>query len=498
MSAESVADEMVALLLARCTFGDEEILDIACSGGPDSTALALLASRTGRKVVLHHVDHGLREGSGDDAHVVKNLADSLGAEFVHHVVTLAPGGNVEARARAARRAVLPATAATGHTMDDQAETVLLNLLRGAGTDGIAGMAPGPTHPILQLRRHETHALCAAFGCSVVTDETNEDLSFRRNRIRAELLDHMSDIADRDVVPLLARTAGIVGREASFIEDLAAQQIPDPTSVAALRAAPQVVADRALRTWLRKSLNIAGEQHPPSEAEMARVRAVVSGAAVATELSGGARLARRAGVLRIEPAGSGTVKPVSPAVESQTPTWASHDLGDVLVPAVDIRRRIAELGAAISADYADEAPLLVGVLKGAIHFLSDLSRAIELPVDMDFMAVSSYGSATKSSGIVRIVKDLDVDLTNRHVLIVEDIVDSGLTLNYLRRYLGARGARSIEVCALLVKDGALAVAQDIRYMGFEIPKAFVVGYGLDVAERYRNLDSIYTYIGEGSN
>jgi hypoxanthine phosphoribosyltransferase len=154
--------------------------------------------------------------------------------------------------------------------------------------------------------------------------------------------------------------------------------------------------------------------------------------------------------------------------------------------------VAELGAAITADYADDAPLLVGVLKGAMIFMSDLARAIDLPVDVDFMAVSSYGSATRTSGVVRIVKDLDADLADRHVLVVEDIIDSGLTLNYLRKYLQARHPASLEVCALLVKDGEQRVPLDLRYVGFKIPSEFVVGYGLDVDERYRNLRAVHLY------
>ncbi|MGA7420632.1 MAG: hypoxanthine phosphoribosyltransferase [Acidimicrobiales bacterium] len=179
------------------------------------------------------------------------------------------------------------------------------------------------------------------------------------------------------------------------------------------------------------------------------------------------------------------------------TWptaaAAPGVGDVIVSEEQLRSRIAELGAEITADYADRpAPLLVGVLKGAFMFMSDLSRAIDLPVDLDFMAVSSYGSATKTSGVVRIVKDLDVDLVDRHVLVVEDIVDSGLTLSYLQRYLMARLPASLEVCALLVKDGQQRTAVDLRYVGFHIPSDFVVGYGLDVDERLRNLPAIHAY------
>jgi hypoxanthine phosphoribosyltransferase len=171
-----------------------------------------------------------------------------------------------------------------------------------------------------------------------------------------------------------------------------------------------------------------------------------------------------------------------------------NLGDVVVTEDALTARIAELGAQITADYADRPPLLVGVLKGAFMFMSDLARAIRLPVEFDFMAVSSYGSATKTSGVVRIVKDLDLDLTGRHVLVVEDIVDSGLTLSYLRKNLVARGPASVEVCALLVKSGLQKVDPDLRYVGFKIPPDFVVGYGLDVVERYRNLPYVCTYLG----
>ena len=171
------------------------------------------------------------------------------------------------------------------------------------------------------------------------------------------------------------------------------------------------------------------------------------------------------------------------------------LGPVVVSEEDLQRRIRELGAGITADYAGRPPLLVGVLKGACFFLSDLARSIGLPVELDFMAVSSYGSSTHTSGVVRIVKDLDIDLTGRHVLIVEDIVDSGLTLSYLRRNLLARHPASLEVVALLVKSGLQSVPLDLAYEGFRIPPEFVVGYGLDVAERYRNLPFIATYLGE---
>ena len=175
-----------------------------------------------------------------------------------------------------------------------------------------------------------------------------------------------------------------------------------------------------------------------------------------------------------------------------PYDADPKLGELVVSQDEIAYRIAQLGKEITADYAGRPPLLVGVLKGAFVFMADIARAIEAPVEVDFMAVASYGSATKTSGVVRIVKDLDLDLTDRHVLIVEDIVDSGLTLAYLRRNLLARGPASLEVCALFVREGNAAVDLDLRYVGFRIPPAFVVGYGLDVAERYRNLPFVAVY------
>jgi hypoxanthine phosphoribosyltransferase len=162
------------------------------------------------------------------------------------------------------------------------------------------------------------------------------------------------------------------------------------------------------------------------------------------------------------------------------------IGEILVPAEDLTRRIRELAAEVSRDYAGKDLLLVGVLKGAVLFLSDLMRQLEVPCEVDFMAVASYGSSTDSSGVVRILKDLDATIEGKDVLIVEDIIDSGLTLSYLLRTLKAREPRSLEVCALLTKPERREVDLPIRYTGFEIPNKFVIGYGLDHAERYRNL------------
>jgi hypoxanthine phosphoribosyltransferase len=167
------------------------------------------------------------------------------------------------------------------------------------------------------------------------------------------------------------------------------------------------------------------------------------------------------------------------------------IGEALVPQDDLQRRVRELGEEISRDYVGKDLFLVGVLKGAVFFLSDLMRAIDVPCEVDFMAVASYGSSTDSSGVVRILKDLDATIEGRDVLIVEDIIDSGLTLSYLLRTLRARDPRSLEVCALLTKPDRRKVDLPIRYTGFEIPNKFAIGYGLDHAERYRNLPYVAT-------
>ena len=283
-------DELVAALVVRCTFPATQT-ELACafSGGPDSTALLLLAAAAGVRVVAHHVDHGLREGSAEEAQRAAAIAARLGAPFQLHRVQVAIGPNLEARARAARESALPDDVATGHTLDDQAETLLINLLRGSGAGGLAAMRPTPRKPLLALRRQETAALCGAFDIEVVIDPSNDDPSFRRNRIRHELLPLAEDIAGRDVAPLLARTADLCRQDDDLLETLAAAL--DPTDVAALVASDPAIATRALRAWL------SVDGYPPSRAELERVLDVAHGRNVACELSGGLRVARSGQRLR---------------------------------------------------------------------------------------------------------------------------------------------------------------------------------------------------------
>ena len=201
-----------------------------------------------------------------------------------------------------------------------------------------------------------------------------------------------------------------------------------------------------------------------------------------DLGSGVRAVVERGVLRAEHA--------SPMyAETDSRVSDATDIGETLVSSEELRRRVAELGAQISEEYAGRDLFMVGVLKGAVLFLADLMRSINVPCEIDFMAVSSYGSQTDSSGVVRILKDLDASIEGRHVLIVEDIIDSGLTLQYLMRTLNARNPASLEVCALLTKPERLRVDLSPRYIGFEIPNRFAVGYGLDHAQQYRNLDYV---------
>jgi len=162
------------------------------------------------------------------------------------------------------------------------------------------------------------------------------------------------------------------------------------------------------------------------------------------------------------------------------------VGEILITADELQARIRELGREITADYSGREVLLVGVLKGAVFFMADLMRHLKVPCEIDFMAISSYGASTDSSGVVRILKDLDINIEGRHVLVVEDIIDSGLTLSYLVRNLESREPASLEICTLLTKTARREMEVDVRYVGFEIPNKFVIGYGLDFAERYRNL------------
>lgn len=303
-----------ASLLARCRFpAPGAPVSCAVSGGTDSMALMVLAVAAGCRVTAVHVDHGLRPGSAAEAEVVATAAVRFGAEFRAERVSVAPGGNLEARARAARLAVLPPDATTGHTADDRAESMLLNLIRGAGPAGMVGMARSPRRPIIDLRRGETRALCDALGLVTVDDPSNADPRFARNRVRHEVLPLLGAIGDRDLVPVLVRQADLFAHLDAQVR--AAASGVDATSADDLAAAPRAVAGAAIQAWLvRAGVGRAetgnrtgagpGRDRPESAhvvdaASIDRVLAVANREQVATEVAGGWRVARSAGRLSIQ-------------------------------------------------------------------------------------------------------------------------------------------------------------------------------------------------------
>lgn len=294
MDAAPAAAALSAGLLARCTFPPPgTAVDCACSGGADSTALVLLAQAAGCHVTVWHVDHGLRPDAAAAVGTARRLAESLEVPLEVRTLALEDGPNLEARAREARTAVLPAGVLTGHTADDRAETVLINLLRGTGLDGLAAMGPSPRRPLLALRRAETVALCHAHGVRVDDDPMNAQDRFVRARVRHELLPLMSSIAGRDVTPLIVRTADLVTADLAEL----AEPALDATDARALAAAPLPQARRAVRRWL------AGDGYPPDLATVERVLAVARGERRACETAGGHRVERHRQRLRIVRAGA---------------------------------------------------------------------------------------------------------------------------------------------------------------------------------------------------
>lgn len=294
------AHSLLADALTRCTFPPPgTTVTCAVSGGADSSALLLLAVAARLEVTAVHVDHGLRPGSSAEAEVVGDLAGSLGASFRSVSAPVPPGPGLEARARSARHAAIGPDALLGHTADDQAETVLLRMLRGTGPVGLAAMRPD-RHPLLALRRAETVGLCESFGLKVVVDPTNESPVHTRNRVRHEVLPLLDDVAGRDVVPLLARLARLAADQADLLDALAAGI--DPTDSGLLAAAPGPLAVTAFRRWWR---DVTDGAPPPDERAMTRVLGVAAGSAVACDVTAGWRVARSGGRLRlIGPTGDG--------------------------------------------------------------------------------------------------------------------------------------------------------------------------------------------------
>ena len=284
-------------LLAKCTFPPAgTTVTCAVSGGADSMTLMVLAVAAGCAVTAVHVDHGLRSGSHTEAELVAAVAERFGAAFRSETIDVPGGPNLEARAREARYAVLPDDVMTGHTADDQAETMLLNLMRGASSTGLAAMRPGPRRPILALRRATTVRFCHAVGIKAIDDPTNRDPAFLRNRVRHELLPLMNEMAARDLVPVLTRQAGLLRDDGDLLDHMA--ESIDPTDAKRLAAAPVQLARRAVRRWLTTD-------HPPDAATVERVLRVAGGQASGCDVGSGRRVERSRQRLQLlgEPTGT---------------------------------------------------------------------------------------------------------------------------------------------------------------------------------------------------
>lgn len=281
---------LVSDLLSRCSFPTKDShVNCAVSGGADSVALFVLACAANLSVTAWHVDHGLRENSHSEAEFIAQLATQLGAHFESRTVTVEYGANTEARARQARYGVLPVDVMTGHTADDQAETILINLLRGSGTRGLAGMQPTSQRPLLQIRRSETQALCSALGIAVFNDPSNNDERFQRNRIRHEVLPLLESLSKRDLVPVLMRQADLLRDDDDLLNELA--DALDPTDALALASAPLALARRAIRAWLTNPL-------VPDSATVERVLEVARGNTLACDIGLGRQVRRSHQQLRI--------------------------------------------------------------------------------------------------------------------------------------------------------------------------------------------------------
>jgi len=272
----------------QCTFPSEGELVCAVSGGADSAALLILASETSSTVKAIHVNHGLRQEVSEEAQKVEMLANKLNVGFEEIKIELVDGPNLEERARDARYRVLPNEVLTGHTADDQAETVLLQLMRGGSLDALSGMRPSG-HPLLRLRRCDTEAICDRFGYQPIFDPSNKNPRFLRNRVRHEILPLMADVAQRDVAPLFVRAADLARDDRDLLDELASAI--DPTDVKALNSAPVPLARRAIRQWLRNG-------HPPDLAAVERVLEVARGNSLGTEIAGGKRIRRSKGKLHL--------------------------------------------------------------------------------------------------------------------------------------------------------------------------------------------------------
>jgi hypoxanthine phosphoribosyltransferase len=501
-------------------FARGDRLIVGFSGGRDSLALAAALrwprATLGVEPLLVHVDHRLRASSAHEASRAAELGAALGLETrVVHLDTsprlVHPGVGIEGAARRERYRLLFAVAAeigantvvTAHHQQDQAETVLLHLLRGGGVHGAAAMGertPPPLRisdisheikpwlwrPFLHESRPIIDAYVAKLGLDPIVDPSNDDRTLRRNILRHDVLPQMESRFP-GAAAALARYAELAAADDRALDDLAtaalAAAMAGPAlDSEALSAQPLALQRRIVRLWLQTTTGSEEFSANRIDAILALARPGPGGRSI--EIGEGWTVRARRGMLRLEQFGTDRSADGGGHMSDVEPR--ANGVARILIDDVAIRRRTTEMARALDVEYGADVPLLVGVLNGAITFMTDLMRAMTIPLEVDFMAVSSYGAATRSSGVVRILKDLDQEIEGRRVIVVEDIVDSGLTLQYLLDVLQRRNPRDIRVVALLKKDNPDAIEVQVDQIGFTIPDEFVIGYGLDYAGKYRNL------------
>ena len=479
--------------------------EVCClvSGGADSTCLWHVLGELGYRVSAVHVNHGLRgEESAEDARHCREL---MGAEILP-CDTVSQGAS-EADLREVRYRLTEGRGlrATGHTASDQVETVLYRLVSSGNAKGIkAAREDGVVRPLLEVWREETEAYCREHALLFRVDSTNQDT--KRGLIRDEILPLLRQLhpgADSNLLALASDRPhlprGLERTLAELLSSSAGSKAADlGDGIRAVREYDTVRLEGRVRfgPWQLESSapGLAVRTRRPGDRLAGRRKKVQD---LFVEREGPEGGARRLAARRLRGgrgggpgdrrrAWLGRNRPGMERCGVMTQTELEQGVGEILIEQMTLQQRIVELGVEISADYAGRDLLLVGVLKGAVFFMADLMRELTVPCEIDFMAISSYGAATDSSGVVRILKDLDINVAGRDVLVVEDIIDSGLTLSYLMRNLRARKPASLEVVTLLTKPERREIDIPVRYVGFEIPNRFVIGYGLDFAERYRNL------------
>lgn len=509
----------LASFLDRAGLSAGDAVVCGVSGGGDSLALAAACVHAGLQVTTVTVDHRLQEGSARVAETAAAQCRALGARA--QTVTVTVGGTGEGPARTARYRALGEVAAgrpvlVAHTADDDAEGLLLGLSRGSGTGSLAGLREiSRAHPVvdagasllgrplLTATRADTRGSCAELGLAVWDDPHNTRPDILRSRVRHELRPVLRDVLGEKADAALARSARLLREDADLLDTLAAQAFAatgaapgTPVPVDALAGQPGPLRRRMLRVWLAGVAGALTSEH------LHRIETLVTAwhgqgpvavprtAAPVTTLGLSQQrdthrlvVRRRRGVLET------ALLRRDNRMQVDMPAHPfGDDISEVLIDEATLQARVRELADEVSERYRDAENdlVLVCVLKGAAVFMSDFSRALSVPAQLEFMVVSSYGSGSESSGTVTIVKDLTTDIAGRDVIIVEDIIDSGRTLSWLVKDLKSRGPKNLEVVALLRKPDRVVVDVECEALGFEVPDQFIVGYGLDYAERYRTL------------